>query len=575
MLLRLSANQPEFKPINFRPGFNAIVAARAAGSSRQNSRNARGKSTVLMFINYVLGGSRHKSLEPLAADGWDLTLRLIMFGGEVAATRSLAAGSKLKIAATGSAYDVIQPYLVEGEISLADWKDLLGLGLFRLEPSEQELSGALSVRTLLSYVVRTDTPKDPLKVIPQQSAASSRQHVAFMLGLDWEVVYELTNIKKSMGQLKTIAAAAKSGLVASLRTEEELALERASIMSEVDEWNRRISGFRILEDPNELVSRVNALTDQISRLRDQAVVNSRLRDLYVQALADDPSVETSTGAEIQGLFAGAGLVLADGFVRQVDAVEAFHAALLANRRTFMRSELLELEERLREDEHDLDQLDHQREEAMRTLDAGGVLEELNALRAELADAQGRMAAVDQQIEQARDLDAKREELKLARSTQRAEAARELANSRAKLDAVGDRFGAKMRELYGKDAALTVSVDDAGFKFAITVTGSGSTGVDRMTMLCFDLTMLEEGVNTGHHPDFLIHDSSVFDGVDPRQRAGAFQFAQAMVQNTGGQYICTINSNDVPDEVLEADWFKAGVVRTVLDTELGGLVGRDF
>ena len=54
-----------------------------------------------------------------------------------------------------------------------------------------------------------------------------------------------------------------------------------------------------------------------------------------------------------------------------------------------------------------------------------------------------------------------------------------------------------------------------------------------------------------------------------------KFAQAMVESTGGQYICTINSNDVPDAVLDQDWFRNGVVRTILDTETGGLVGREF
>jgi len=164
---------------------------------------------------------------------------------------------------------------------------------------------------------------------------------------------------------------------------------------------------------------------------------------------------------------------------------------------------------------------------------------------------------------------------LEQSTRRNDAARALAGAREKLDRVGDRFSQKMKRLYGKDAALTVSVDDAGYKFAIRASGSGSSGVDRMTLFCFDLTMLEEGITTAHHPDFLVHDSSVFDGVDPRQRAGALRFAQAMVESTGGQYICTINSNDVPSDVLQEDWFKDGTVRTILDTETGGLVGRDF
>lgn len=197
------------------------------------------------------------------------------------------------------------------------------------------------------------------------------------------------------------------------------------------------------------------------------------------------------------------------------------------------------------------------------------------MRTELSDIEARMAALDLQIEQARELVSRREELKLDRSMKRNEAARQLAMSREKLDRISDRFSQKMRQLYGKDAALTVSVDDAGYKFTISASGAGSSGVDRMTLFCFDLTMLEEGIATTHHPDFLVHDSSVFDGVDPRQRAGALKFAQAMVESTGGQYICTINSNDVPDAVLEQEWFRSGVVRTILDTETGGLVGREF
>jgi uncharacterized protein YydD (DUF2326 family) len=267
--------------------------------------------------------------------------------------------------------------------------------------------------------------------------------------------------------------------------------------------------------------------------------------------------------------------LADGFKRQVREVREFHEALIANRRQFLRSEVNLLDARLRTRSEELSRLDEQRDGTLRTLDAGGALDELNELRGELSEVEARMAAVDLQIEQARELVTRRDELKLDQSTKRAEATRYLTTSRAKLDRVSDRFNEKMRQLYGKDAALSVSVDDDGYKFAVKASGTGSTGVDRMTLFCFDLTLLEEGITTGHHPDFLVHDSTVFDGVDPRQRAGALQFAQAMVAETGGQYICTINSNDVPDEVFTQDWFREGIVRTVLDTETGGLLGVEF
>ncbi len=574
MFIRLSANRDEFQPINFQPGFNAVIADRAHDSTDQDSRNARGKSTMLMLMNYVLAGNLPSSLRPLADDGWEITLTLEMFGGTVAATRSLASGRWLSIAADGPARDVIGPWLSEGQITVDSWKELLGLSLFRLEPVEQEMRGGLSVRTLLSYVIRTDTPKDPLKVIAQQSATSSREHVAFLLGLDWEVIHKLAAVKKGLDQLKAITAASKEGLVATLRPEDELVLERTALKNEADEWRQRISGFRILEDPNSLVARADQLTAQISRLRDEAVVDRRMRELYVSSLSETQDADADA-LPVEELFSAAGAILADGFKRQASEVRDFHAALLANRRSFLRGEIESLDARIAARATELSRLDEQRDGVLRTLDAGDALDELNEMRAELSDIEARMAALDLQIEQARELVTRREELKLEQSTKRNEATRYLTTSREKLDRISDRFSQKMRQLYGKDAALTVSVDDAGYKFAIRASGSGSSGVDRMTLFCFDLTMLEEGITTAHHPDFLVHDSSVFDGVDPRQRAGALHFAQAMVESTGGQYICTINSNDVPDEVLGQEWFKAGVVRTVLDTEVGGLLGREF
>ncbi|MBT2501780.1 DUF2326 domain-containing protein [Curtobacterium sp. ISL-83] len=558
----------------FTPGFNAVVAERAPDSTDQDSRNARGKSTLLAILNFVLGGTFDKKMQLLADNGWEFTLELQLFGGTVSATRALAAGKKLHVTATGDAEAFIAPYLAEGQITVEEWKELLGLGLFRLEPSEEKVTGGISVRTLLSYVIRTEAPKDPLKIVAVQSATSSREHIAFLLDLDWTVVLDLANVDRGLQQLKTISAAARDGLVTTLRPESDLALERAALLNEVEEWEGRIEGFRILEDPNSLVQRADELTAQISVLRDEAVVDGRMRSLYVSSLADDTDAP-ATAVDVEVLFAAAGAVLADGFVRQMRDVAAFHASLLMNRRAFLHSEIDSLDGRIAVRKAELSRLDEQRAGTLRTLDAGGALDELNALRNELATVQAHLAAVDLQIEQARELVTTREDLKLQQSTLRKGASEQLAGSRQKLDHVGAQFSQKMHRLYGKDAALTVEVDNAGYKFTVTVPGSGSSGVDRMKLFCFDLTLLEEGAASARHPDFLVHDSVVFDGVDPRQLANALRSAQEMVQTTGGQYICTINSNDIPPDVLEEPWFKGGIVRSILDTEVGGLLGREF
>lgn len=339
MLIRIAANKEEFKPIDFKPGFNAIVAERATDSTDQDSRNARGKSTLLMLINYALAGNLNSSLRPLASDGWEVSLTLEMFGGQVTATRALSRGTKLTIDADDPASEVIRPYLSEGQISVGDWKDLLGLALFRLEPAEQAIPNGISARTLLSYVIRTEPSKDPLKILSQQSATSSREHIAYLLDLDWTVVHELAGIKTGLEQLKQIKAAASDGLMSTLRPEADLLLERAALKSELDEWESRISGFRVLEDPNSLVERADGLTARISALRDEAVVDRRMLDLYQASLDESPNSSSDKTASVEDVLTAAGVVLAEGFKRQADSVRKFHAELLKNRRAYLRKEV--------------------------------------------------------------------------------------------------------------------------------------------------------------------------------------------------------------------------------------------
>jgi uncharacterized protein YydD (DUF2326 family) len=132
----------------------------------------------------------------------------------------------------------------------------------------------------------------------------------------------------------------------------------------------------------------------------------------------------------------------------------------------------------------------------------------------------------------------------------------------------------IRTLYGRSASLTVGIDEAGYKFSIKVSGSSSSGITKMQLFAFDQTLMELSRH-GRHPHFLVHDSAVFDGVDPRQVAGALNLARDIVSASGSQYIVTLNTNDIPDAISSADWYTAAVKRTILDTEKGGAFGIVF
>ena len=72
----------------------------------------------------------------------------------------------------------------------------------------------------------------------------------------------------------------------------------------------------------------------------------------------------------------------------------------------------------------------------------------------------------------------------------------------------------------------------------------SVGIGNMVIFCFDLTIAVLAHRAGRAPDFLVHDSHLFDGVDERQIARALTLAREVMAEEGMQYIAMLNSDDL-------------------------------
>ena len=577
MLRRLWSNQTSFQPIDFHEGMNVILADQDPDAAQTDSRNARGKTTVLLIINYLLGGNLAGQLRPLQGQEWTFSLSLDLLDGQVTVSRSLDTPSAvLAIQSTDNLSELMAAYVDEGSIPLDSWKELLGLALFRLDHAEDAGRYGLSVRVLLSYVVRTEPGRDPLKAFTNQPGWSSRQHLAFMLGLDWHRVRSLQDLSRKLDALGAVTTAQEAGLLPAFGNEADLLLERSEAQRRLDAQRGRINGFQVLDDPTGMVARANELTEQISRLRDDSLVDQRMQTLYASALDEARSQSDEPLAdELVAIYEQAGTVLGEQMHRRLEEVQAFHNQLTVNREQFLARAIEEIRTREAGRGTAFSTLSEQRGQIMRAISAGGALQELVALRDQLSQYERDLATADYRLQQSRELTQSREQLRAKRATERQVAQEQLTLNREKLDRVAGRFDSRMQRLYGVSGVLTAEVDDDGYKFTITVAGQNSAGVNRMKLFCLDVSLLEEGSESHHHPDFLIHDSAVYDGVDPRQIAAALALAQDAVTGVHGQYICTLNSNDLIPEVAEAEWFTTSIVRAVLDTEHGGILGVAF
>ena len=88
-----------------------------------------------------------------------------------------------------------------------------------------------------------------------------------------------------------------------------------------------------------------------------------------------------------------------------------------------------------------------------------------------------------------------------------------------------------------------------------------------------------GMNSDCFPDFLIHDSPIFDAVDERQVARALMLAKQKTDDLQFQYICMVNSDKVPYQEFDLEFeieFSNSIVLRISDNhESGGLLGIRF
>jgi uncharacterized protein YydD (DUF2326 family) len=116
----------------------------------------------------------------------------------------------------------------------------------------------------------------------------------------------------------------------------------------------------------------------------------------------------------------------------------------------------------------------------------------------------------------------------------------------------------------------------GPTFTLSIDGGGNQGgIDQMKVFCFDMMLFERVSDRLGGPHFLVHDSHLFDGVDPRQTRSALVLGREVANRVKGQYIVTMNS-DKFEKMGDGDTLRGAVLATRLtDDEEGGLFGFRF
>ncbi|MFD3844169.1 ABC-three component system protein, partial [Streptomyces sp. NPDC058642] len=227
-------------------------------------------------------------------------------------------------------------------------------------------------------------------------------------------------------------------------------------------------------------------------------------------------------------------------------VQAFHHSVVRNRRRFLDEEIAEITERLtaRRDERAL--LGEEQSRLLRLLNEGGALEALTSLQQALAREQATLEALRHRYDAAQTLEASARQITAQRLRLQQDVTTDLDERADQTAEATLLFSQYAQRLYGegREAYLAIEAGPNSLQIRPHIHSDDSRGISSMVIFCFDLALAVLAHRHNRGPDFLIHDSHLFDGVDDRQLAAALQLAAEVTRDEGLQYIATFNSDDL-------------------------------
>ncbi len=587
MIHAIAASGDSFKPVEFTDGFNVVLAERTEDASDRDSRNGSGKTSLVEILHFCLGAKLASTLAESALDGWTFSTRLDLNETAATVSRNTARPNRVRIDPVNAAWH-LQERLDEetGEryFTIDDWKEALGDIYFGLPRELLEETYTPTARTLLPYFARRgrDAFSDPFTFFRGQQSWSRQASAAILLGLDWQIVRDAElfqlkekRLREARKAIEALRRATDPGGSDGEDLEGRLEAMKINLEREIRETTRQLETFKVHPQYEELESEASELTKQIHGLSGQNVSDRELLEFNRASLKTDRPADPQA---IEAMYAEAGVYFSEQLTDRLEAVRGFHDQIYSNRRAYLESEMKRLQDLIGEREAEIESLSERRAALLGVLQDHTALgehlrlQELHSARSE------QLGQISAELDQIRQFDQELADLRLRRDQNALAAREDFQERRPQWSRAVDLFGANTGALYESPGELMISVaDSGGLKLGYEIERGASQGVQEMMVFCYDLMLAELWAERSPSPGFLVHDSTIFDGVDERQIARGLALAERKARECGFQYICCLNSDTVPWQELPDDFELRDFVRLELSDEgdAGGLFGVRF
>jgi uncharacterized protein YydD (DUF2326 family) len=384
----------------------------------------------------------------------------------------------------------------------------------------------------------------------------------------------LKDNEKTLNELKKAAAQGLlTGYIGSLG---ELQAERIRLEGNISKLALELETFKVHPQYFKIQEEANRLTKEIHDVTNRLTIDKQLLSKYKESIIQEKDVSIE---KVKQVYQEAGLAFHDTLLRKLDDVSGFHKKIIENRKEYLKAEIERLAREIKDQEANITQLSNKRAELLEILKTHGALEEYSKLQGQAAGLKQQLEEIKNRKENLERFEEGKNNLKIAKAELFQKSRMDYQERMPRVETGIKLFNKYSERLYNEPGTLSINVTEDGYKFDVDIKRAGSHGIKRMKVFCYDLTLVHLLSAKIGEPAFLIHDSSIFEGVDERQIASALELAFSDAQAEGFQYICALNSDTLPysdfSETFKTEFDKHVVITFTDSTDDGGLLGIRF
>jgi len=578
MIYKVYANNQQFKEVEFKKGLNIILADRKPESGTKDTRNGVGKTSLINILHFCLGSrwnKKNKKDFPIEKiEDWIFSIELDICGERIVASRSIKTHNHIIIEGNTTDFPVkpvIDPENNSQFYLNDDWKKLLGICLFGIEKSVKTKYSP-TFRSLISYFVRRGANAyiDPFKHFRNQNSWDWQVNNAFLLGLRWIDAAEAQEIKDEEIKLNTISKAIEGGIYPNKGVLES---ERIRLEHEIYYKDQELSQFKVLNQYKEIEEKVNKLTKSIHSCSNHIIILRQKVDRYKDSIASEKAPDDFA---IEELYKEFNVHFPENAKQTLKEAKNFHKTIIKNRKEFLKTEIVAIENEIARTDREKTEKNSERSSLMQILNTHGALDEFIKLQEYLGEKKENLQSIKRKIKEIEGIAESKKLIKEEKLELENKIKRDYEETRPNWEKAVELFNENSLALYEQPGSLIINYSDKGYDFQVEIQRSKSEGISKMKIFCYDLTLVDlhaqkEKIN------FLVHDSTIFDGVDSRQRALALECANQKSIENNFQYICALNSDMLPIDDFNDDFDVMKFVRLRLTDEdpSGSLFGFEF